>query len=240
MDNIVWYTESYPPYNYRNNNGALDGLSIVLLKEMLKVLSTEESLKNVKLVPWARGYKIVSTHGLRNILFSTTRIPERENMFKWVGPIVSTRISVFGLKNSKLLTNTNQFNNFRFVVIREDIGEHLLKKYQVGRSNITRVSSLRQAIGLVFRKRVDFLVYDENVLQWTLKKYWNKQLLKVYEIQSGELWFAANKSIDDNTIRILQDALVKAKRNIESKVLIKSQTKKIWEKKKPPNGVLDI
>jgi polar amino acid transport system substrate-binding protein len=41
---------------------------------------------DIKLVPWARGYHLVQTTE-NTILLSTTRIEEREKMFKWVGPI---------------------------------------------------------------------------------------------------------------------------------------------------------
>jgi polar amino acid transport system substrate-binding protein len=40
---------------------------------------------NIKVVPWAREYLMLQTQA--NIaLFSTTRIAERESLFKWVGP----------------------------------------------------------------------------------------------------------------------------------------------------------
>ena len=45
-------------------------------------------------VPWARGYKMATTQPDVG-LFVAVRTPEREQLFHWVGPIVSTSASLY-------------------------------------------------------------------------------------------------------------------------------------------------
>lgn len=80
---LNYYTEDYPPYNYLKN-GKVTGIAVETLNLVWEELG--ESPKKISLVPWARGYqKILNENDI--VLFSTTRTPERENLFKWACPI---------------------------------------------------------------------------------------------------------------------------------------------------------
>jgi polar amino acid transport system substrate-binding protein len=51
------------------------------------------------MVPWARGYMLASNQP--NVaLFSTTRLEQREKLFKWVGPIYSQTWGFYSRKGS--------------------------------------------------------------------------------------------------------------------------------------------
>ena len=78
------YTEDSPPANYLEN-GRLKGLAVNIVREILSRLNMPD---NIQVVPWARGYTLALTQpGVA--LFSTTRLPQREKLFKWVGPLYS-------------------------------------------------------------------------------------------------------------------------------------------------------
>ena len=96
VDNLTIMTEIYPPYNFKEK-GELKGISVDLMVLILKKLGSRQTRNNIKLWPWARGYREVL--GKKNTcLFSTTRTIEREKHFKWVGPITSTTISILARK----------------------------------------------------------------------------------------------------------------------------------------------
>ena len=96
INDIEWMTEEYPPYNFGDEKGVNQGIAVEYLKAMFK-----GSDKDIQLLPWARGYKLVQTKGKYNCLFSMTRTEERESLFKWFGPISNTQVYVEGPKNGK-------------------------------------------------------------------------------------------------------------------------------------------
>lgn len=91
------YTEDSPPGNYLNQ-GKAAGLAVEIVREVLHRLNLPD---NIQVVPWARGYTMALNQP--NVaLFSTTRLPQREKLFKWVGPLYAQTWGFYGIKNSGL------------------------------------------------------------------------------------------------------------------------------------------
>ena len=91
------FTENSPPANYLAD-GRLKGLSVDIVREILRRLNLPD---NIQAVPWARGYTLALTQP--NVaLFSTTRLPQREKLFKWVGPLYSQTWGLYARKDSAI------------------------------------------------------------------------------------------------------------------------------------------
>jgi len=91
------YTEDSPPANYLDQ-GKLKGQAVEIVREVLHRLKLPD---NIQAVPWARGYSLALTQS--NVaLFSTTRLPQREKLFKWVGPLYSQTWGFYAKKDSPL------------------------------------------------------------------------------------------------------------------------------------------
>ena len=91
------YTEDYPPSAYVHQ-GELKGLSVEIVQEILRRVGQPDT---ISVVPWARGYKLASTEA--NIaLFSTTRLPQREELFSWVGPLYRQRWGFYRWKGANV------------------------------------------------------------------------------------------------------------------------------------------
>ncbi len=91
------YTEDSPPANYLDG-GKLHGLSVEIVREILRRLKMPDT---IQVVPWARGYTLALTQP--NVaLFSTTRLPQREKLFKWVGPLYYQTWGFYGKKGSQI------------------------------------------------------------------------------------------------------------------------------------------
>lgn len=91
------YTEDSPPANYLEN-GRLKGLSVDIVREILSRLNMPD---NIQVVPWARGYTLaLAQPGVA--LFSTTRLPQREELFKWVGPLYHQTWGFYARKDSMI------------------------------------------------------------------------------------------------------------------------------------------
>ncbi len=95
------YTENSPPANYLAD-GRLQGRAVEIVREILRRLQLPEL---IEVVPWARGYSLATSQP--NVaLFSTTRLPQREKLFKWVGPIYSQIWGFYGKKGSGIKINS--------------------------------------------------------------------------------------------------------------------------------------
>lgn len=116
-DDITFYTEDYPPYNFINDQGEIDGFSTRLLQQ---ALSTMDRPVEFLLVPWARAF---SEARLRpgNCVYSTHRTAEREPMFRWVGPLLKTEWAAYALPgNSIQATSLEGLKDLRVGSFHED------------------------------------------------------------------------------------------------------------------------
>ncbi|WP_407644451.1 transporter substrate-binding domain-containing protein [Dongshaea marina] len=69
--------------------GELKGAAVELLLAASKQAGSPVSKADIKVYPWARAYND-ALKGPNKVVFATTRTKEREKLFKWAGPIVTT------------------------------------------------------------------------------------------------------------------------------------------------------
>lgn len=91
------YTEEYPPLNF-SQAGKPAGLGVEVVEEILRRTGQQAS---IEVVPWARGYQATLSQPNTG-LFVAMRTEEREQLFKWVGPIIVGVTSFYALKGSGL------------------------------------------------------------------------------------------------------------------------------------------
>ena len=92
---LTIYTENNPPASYMAN-GRPEGIAVEAVRKILHHLGQPDT---IEIVPWARGYNLALKQP--NVaLFSTTRLPEREKLFKWVGPIYTHTWAFFKKKGA--------------------------------------------------------------------------------------------------------------------------------------------
>ena len=170
-DNVKIFTENYPPYNMEVN-GELKGIAIEVIDAMFKQMKSTQDLTDVNLVSWSRAYAIAQKKK-NAMVFSCTRTESREKLFKWVGPISKTTISVIALKSKNIvIKNTSDLKKYKVGAVLKDIGETLLIEAGVSKENIQSVSG-KNPIKLSFTKmeknRIDMFAYEENVAFYNAK-----------------------------------------------------------------------
>lgn len=93
------YTEINAPLQYQGEDGKLTGLAVEVVKELQRRTGNTDP---IELVPWARGYVELET--LPDVaLFATARTPQRNELFKWVGPFDETAFCLFVKADSKII-----------------------------------------------------------------------------------------------------------------------------------------
>lgn len=209
-------TEDYPPFNYSDGDD-VKGLAAEIFSLTLRNLNSTKTSKNFEILPWARSYKDIQSLD-NTILFSMTRTAERENMFKWVGPIAPTKISIMTLKSKGIkISDFTNLGSYRIGTVRDDIGELLLLSNNFPKEYIKSVAKLENNISKLDADRIDLISYEENVLKWTIKQE-GKKLIDyetVFILKESEVFYAFNKNTPDSLIKQVQEAFDKVKNSPE-------------------------
>jgi ABC-type amino acid transport substrate-binding protein len=216
-DKIKIMTENYPPYNMEID-GKLKGISVDILEAMLKDMGIKNDRNSFLLTNWSRAYSIAQKKK-NHMVFSTTRTASRENLFKWVGPITKTTISIIAPKNKHIvIKNISDLKKYRIGTIFKDIGEQLLFDNGIDKKNIHQISgknSIKLSLKKMENNRIDMFAYEFNVIKYIAKSIdfnWNDYEI-VYILKETELYYAFNKDTDDKIIVKWQKALDSIKKN---------------------------
>jgi len=216
-DKINIMTEVYPPYNMEVN-GELKGISVEILDAMLDHMKLDQNSSDVVLTNWSRAYSL-ALKKKNYMVFSTTRTEQREKLFKWVGPIIQTKIGLIAKKSKHIrLADLSDLNNYRIGTVLKDVGELLIIEAGIDKKNIHSISG-KNVIELSFKKlnndRIDLFSYDFYVANYQAKeKGFNlDDYENIYTLKEAELYFAFNKSTSDETIATWQSALDAIKKN---------------------------
>lgn len=205
-DNIQPLTEKWTPYQIETKNG-LKGISIDLVKDIQKRIGNK---KDIKLFPWKRSYNItLKKKGYA--LFLTTRSKERENLFKWVGPITSMKVRFF--KNaSRTDLDIRSLEDARkvssIVVAEETISNQILKKLDFKNLDVSTIANY--SLNKLLENRTDLYPVEENAFIYKLKQLNLQEKIvpvKMKPFYESNLYIAFNKETKDDTIKKWQKAL---------------------------------
>ncbi|MEE5069188.1 transporter substrate-binding domain-containing protein [Pseudomonas alliivorans] len=102
-DHYQVVTEEWPPYNY-SENGQITGMTTEIVRAIMKVTGHDLT---IVLAPSMRASLILKMRP-RTIMYSMFRTPEREHVYKWVGPILEEVIHPYQLAAAPPITSLEQ------------------------------------------------------------------------------------------------------------------------------------
>lgn len=202
------YTEHFPPYSYIEAD-SITGLNTELIRRSCEAARLT---CRFQLYPWLRAYEAV-TKDPQGALYSTSRNPLREPLFKWVGPLAHSKASMYRLKSRPNVnpTSLEDAKNYVIAVARGDVYELYLK----GRGfehgvNLLGLAAKADAVGLFLQGKVDLLIASELILPTWLAQY--GQTVDVVEpvidlSVVGANYLALNPAVPDSVVQKLQQAL---------------------------------
>ncbi len=134
-------TEEWKPYNFEED-GEINGISTDIFLLMLEKVGSEQGRSDIDILPWARAYRDVQVLS-DSVLYSTARTDDREEMFKWVGPIYDIVINIITLKSNNIeLDSLSEIRRFSIGTPRDDVVEDILvEKAGLTISDFLQVSS---------------------------------------------------------------------------------------------------
>jgi len=160
IKSITYLTEHYPPLNYEQD-GELHGVSVDILEALFGKMNVNLSRNDVSLKNWSDAYQ-QALNEEHTMLFSTARLPGRESLFKWVGPIAPEKNIVVGLTANNIMINTiSDLNNYTVGVIEDYAAILILLDQGVLSEAIVKFDDVEQLYHALITGGVDCIVYSE-------------------------------------------------------------------------------
>ncbi|MDN7025103.1 transporter substrate-binding domain-containing protein [Methanoculleus sp. FWC-SCC1] len=205
---LTYYTEQNPPYNFEEN-GSLQGISIDLLELISAKMGENVSREEVRLVPWTEGYQAALTQNT-TVIFTTARLPEREQSFKWVGPIYPYINALFARPDSGIaINNSSDLEGYRIGVIVDDVAVRQLLDAGVNESQLVYETDVFAIIEKLESGEIDLWAYQkESGRYFTWQAKGNAYAFRIVStLPPLEGYYAFSRDVPDATIQSFQQAL---------------------------------
>ena len=205
---MVLLTENFPPYNMAKNgkNFAQDeninGIATDIVREIFKRAEITYSL--TLRFPWERIYKLTLEKPGYGV-FVMARLPDREKLFKWVGPIGPDDWIMLAKADSKITLETlDDARKYKIGAYKGDaIVETLAKQ---GLNPIVVLRDQDNASKLV-NGQIDLWATGDPAGRYLARQEGVTGLKTVLRFNSAELYLALNKDVSDEVVAKLQAAL---------------------------------
>jgi polar amino acid transport system substrate-binding protein len=199
-------TEAYPPYNFIDKNKNVTGQNVELVQLIIQKLGISAS---IEVMPLSDAFALAQK-GLNIIVFSINRTPQRESLYKWVGPIGDYR-QVFYAKKSTLL-NIKKLDDarqaYRIGVYKGDAGNQFLASN--GFTNLDESQTDAEALKKLANNTVQLWLGNKGGLLITAKEA-GIEISDLVEfpvvVTQADLYIVFSKDIPDSAVAAWQNEL---------------------------------
>lgn len=203
-------TSEIPPMIF-TKEGKLTGYCIEIVEEIQRRL---EDHTLIQVVPWSRAYHTGQTKS-NVILICPKRTPDREKLFKWVGPVHESTTNFYKKKNAKLeIKSLEDAKKAPSILITRNFYSYddLVHK---GFTNLETTESPQLALRMLLGGRAPLMVLEKLQAAVILKEI-NADpdaIEEVYTLSPSTSYLSFSKGISDATVKKWQEALDKMKKD---------------------------
>ncbi len=205
---LIFLTETYPPFNYMED-GIAKGISVDLLMAAFEEMGAPISPDQIQVRLWAYAYnKALSEKN--TVIFSTVRLPEREDDFKWAGPIISERKVIFAEQGANIaISGPEDLNKYRIGVVQGDAATSLLEEIGVDPFALYPTGDVEGLIMMMEEDIIDLWCYgDLSGRHFSEAITGNPDYFEViYTLESHDLYYAFNIETPDSVVDAFQMGL---------------------------------
>ena len=212
QENWTIMTEELPPYNF-NQESLVYGISADILLQLMAKNNISIQREDIQLLPWPRAYIMVQNKP-GSILFSTARTPQREKLFKWVGPITDLTIGLIALKKNNIqLQSLENIKKYRVGTIRDGAPEQLVLKAGIEKKDLDRIASPESNIRKLQAGRIDLFAFSVPSTRYLMIRMGidPDNYESVYTLKQADLYYAFHKDTDEQLIQALNTTLQELK-----------------------------
>lgn len=205
---MVLLTENFPPYNMASNDknfaqeDNIRGIATELVREMHRRAGIPYSM--TLRFPWDRIYNLALNNPGYGV-FVTARLPEREQSFKWVGPLGPDDWIMLARADSPItLENLDQARPYRIGAYKGDaIAQSLAER------DMRPILALRDQDNArkLLDGQIDLWATGDPAGRYLARLEGINGLKTVLRFNSAELFLALNKETPQEVVERLQRAL---------------------------------
>jgi polar amino acid transport system substrate-binding protein len=217
--NIRIITEENPPFNFTDESGTVTGQSTEIIKEIAKKSGVDA---RIEIMPWSDGYALVQKDP-NVMIYSIVRMPSREDMFKWVGPIGfddewfyakrGADIKIASLDDAKKAKSIAVYRNDRNQLFLSEKGFTNLDISENDMECVKKLADGKVELWLGPSSGLHFIAYKAGVNP--------AELQPVSYVKRSEYYIAFNKNTPDSVIKPWQAALDEMKKSADAKTMSK-------------------
>lgn len=204
---IAYYTENYPPFNYEQE-GLLYGVSVDVLEAVFVKMGVDPTYVDVELGAWDDIYNTVLEES-STMLFSTVLTPERESLFKWVGPIAPQKQILMAKAGSGIvIINDEDMANYKIGVIDGYSDYDILLDLGVPASNMQKFEDVNTLFDKLIDNAVDCIAYTEISSSLIIESMGLNpdDFENAYTFKVSQLYYAFNIGTSEQIINYFQEA----------------------------------
>ena len=200
-------TETSAPSSMRNGAQVI-GIATDKVREAMDRAGIDYT---IELLPWKRAY-LAALERPDACVYSTSRTPERETLFKWAGPTATAEWVLMGRADSKLkLRNLDDARGLRIGTYNGDARDAYLRArgFHVDAAN----EDLANA-GKLLLDRIDLWAASLRSGSTILTRYgYDKKIVPLLVFNQVDLYLACNRAVPDGLVGRLNTAFEAIRRD---------------------------
>ncbi|THB76608.1 MAG: hypothetical protein D6B25_09350 [Desulfobulbaceae bacterium] len=205
-DTFTVYTEPLAPLHYEQDK-EITGIATDIVREIFRVAGHQAQ---IKIFPWKRAYKRVQQKP-STFIFTLNRTEKREQLFKWIGPILHKRTYLYAFKDRDdiQLESLDDAKKYMTAVI---LGHSLTTALEDGGFeegvNIVKIANKSIQVKVFAKKRCDLITGNEYTILPALHSVGLsiEDVKPVLHISSGDYYIGAHPDTHQQIIHQLQQA----------------------------------
>ena len=205
---VTYLTENFPPFNYLEGS-VIYGASVDVLMALFEKVGLNPNEIGLTLTEWSQAYQQALTQP-NTMLFSMVRTPERENLFKWLGPIAPLKNCIISLKaNPVVINSAADLQNYTIGVVSGYSDISILLDLGVSAANLVEAPGVPEMYHNLMTGVVDCIAYTEISHPLIVSSYgYNPDDFEIpFITKVVELFYAFNINTPIDLINYLQSLL---------------------------------
>ncbi len=211
---LIYITEQYPPYNYQED-GKLQGISVDLLEMVWERMGVDLNRSVIKILPWTEAYQRTLNEP-NTVYLSISRLPQREQLFKWAGPIGPIR-NVLLVRSDKniSITTPEDLKKYKIGVINNTSSMLLLLDKGIKKEDLVLENESKPLIEMLQNGSIDAWARGDRAGIWEINDLGlNASDYKTaYTLEQTDYYYAFNKETSDSLVQSFQEAIDYIKTN---------------------------
>ncbi|HWQ18624.1 MAG TPA: cache domain-containing protein [Methanotrichaceae archaeon] len=205
---LTYITEQLPPYNFEKD-GKLQGISVDLLDAVWEKMGADLNRSAIKLLPWTEGYDMALNEN-NTVIFSTARLPQREQLFKWAGPIATGRDVLLTKSDRNIsISGPEELKKYRIAAIKDDSAAQVLLDKGLKKEDLVLEATSTPIIEMLQNDSIDAWAYSDISGIWLINESGadTSDFKIAYTLGQIDLYYAFNKETPDSLVQSFQQAI---------------------------------